>query len=76
MNTVKRGKVDTPDAKPLKDGSVRYIGTLYVQQPKASFAPRLEACHWCVAYQNMRMCNAMAPHCKLDHVFIRRGPHA
>lgn len=57
-----------------EDGEVTVIGKRYGQQPLSGLGPlpNGDPCYWCSAYGNMPLCDVLSPHCKFDHVFIRR----
>lgn len=56
------------------DDGVRLGGVAYVQVPTSKFAPPASGhpCYWCCAWSNMRLCDALCPHCKDRFVFIRQ----
>ncbi len=56
------------------EGTVRLGGVTYVQYPAEKFdpPPNGNPCYWCTALRNMRLCDQIAPYCKIGHVFIRQ----
>ena len=65
-------------ARLWADGStVDVNGVVYYQIPIIAFkhpAPGGNPCRNCVATDNMRLCDTICMHCKLNHVFQRRRP--
>ena len=57
-----------------KAGTVYYGNQTYRQVPthKLPTAPVDDTCYWCAAYSNMKLCDAICGHCKLDHVYIKK----
>ena len=56
-------------------GVVHYGGQSYRQVHLSKLPPSPvvgNTCYWCVAYSDMRLCDAICGHCKLEHVFIKR----
>ena len=55
-------------------GVVHYGGQAYRQVPTHKLPPPPvdDTCYWCVAYSDMKLCDAVCGHCKLNHVYIKR----
>lgn len=62
------------NAVATPDGRVTLGGVRYYQEPltRLSPPPNGDPCYWCHAYTNERLCDALCPYCRTDHVFIRR----
>jgi len=56
------------------NGTVHVAGSVYrqVQTSKLPHPPVDDTCYWCVAFSNMRLCDAICGYCKQDHVFIKK----
>lgn len=56
------------------NGSVELGGVMYVQVPYDQPRKAKDPCWWCVAYNNMGLCDMIAPYCQDKHVFAQKMP--
>lgn len=56
---------------------VIYNGVTYYQQDIRALEEKADPCYWCVAYRNMKLCDAICSYCEENFVFIRNisRPH-